>query len=129
MLHQPSPVPPGISPKPGPVSSTTSWARPKSWLISIVTVPAGPAARVALLSRLEMMPRTFNLVHADQDGFSVRFNFKRAFVGNALSSGGLVGQRSEVGQARPRLGGPIGAQPLPYHVRECLRLRDDLFEI
>ena len=48
-----------------------------------------------------MMPRTSNLVHADQDGFSVRFNFKRAFVGNALSGGGLVGQRSEVGQASP----------------------------
>ena len=29
----------------------------------------------------------------------MRFNFKRAFVGDTLSGGGLVGQRPEVGQA------------------------------
>ena len=58
-----------------------------------------------------MMPRTSGLVHANQEGFSVRFDFKRAFVGDTLSSSGLVGREPEVGQA-----GPSPRQALPCGV-------------
>jgi len=63
------------------------------------------------------------------DGFTVWFDFKRAFVGDTLSSGGLVGQRPEVGQAGPHLGRLFRVESLPNDLRERLGLRDDLLEI
>jgi hypothetical protein len=54
---RPMPCPCGILPKPGPLSSTMTMIMLRSRLISTATTPDGPAARVALLSKFEMVRR------------------------------------------------------------------------
>jgi len=56
-MDRPKPRPFSILPKPGPLSSTTRSAKFCWRPISTVTVPDGPAARVALLSRFAAIRR------------------------------------------------------------------------
>ena len=112
------PVTVGEPAEPGPSSSTVSNIWPRDRETSTVTVPAGPAARVALSSRLAAIRRRMTGCGRMNTGSDGQIRVRLARPDQALGRGGRVDDLGRIGLAGDR-GGVAGHDPQPVldHVR------------
>ena len=125
---RPSPKPLESRPKPGPLSSTVSNIRLFCLQTSVVTVPAGPAARVALASKLAAIRRRTT-------GYSwTRYGLRRPYQNQVTRPrhplGGccLVDNSYDVSMPSIRLARAGPLEPVVDHVRLPLSQSHDLFQ-